>query len=127
MAEALLKQALPQVRVFSAGTQALDGMPADPIAVQLLQEWGVDITSHRATRVNQLLCQNADLILVAEQKIRLYLESKFPNVRGKVYRICESSKLDIPDPISQPRADFERCLSLIEQGCNDWIKKIQAL
>lgn len=127
MAEALLASALPQASVSSAGTGALVGQPADPMAQQLMLARGLDIGAHRARQLSQLLCQQADIILVMDTEQRRHLETLYPATRGKVFRIGEFAKLDVPDPYTQGEAAFEHALSLITAGTDkwaEWIRKI---
>lgn len=52
MAEGLLKRALPEANVASAGLGALVGQPADPYAVALMSGLGLDISGHRARQLS---------------------------------------------------------------------------
>jgi protein-tyrosine phosphatase len=127
MAQALLATALPQAAVRSAGLNALSGMPADKIAVDLLQTRGIDITSHRARQISRELCSQAELILVMSTGQRQNLEERYPFARGRTFRVGEFSKLDVPDPYRQPLMAFQESLRLIEQGVRDWLQRIQQI
>lgn len=124
MAEGLLAAGLPDLYVASAGTGALVGKPADTMAQALMQRRGIDISGHVAQQVSQLLCRQADLILVMDLSQRRYLESTYPFVRGKVFRIAENAKLDVPDPYRKSEAAFEQALELIDTGTRSWIDRI---
>ena len=128
MAEALLKEALqdgPQVAVSSAGIGALAGYPADRHATDLMAERGLDISGHRARQLTQELIFDADLILVMEAGHKGAIDDMDPTARGKIHRLCEGQKLDIPDPFRQERSAFETALGMIEQGVHDWARKIR--
>lgn len=124
MAEGLLAAGLPQLRVFSAGTGALVGRPADATARRLMQLRGIDISGHVAQQVSQLLCRQADLILVMDRDQRRHLETAYPFVRGKVFRIAEFEGHDVPDPYGKDEAAFEHALALIDAGACAWIDRI---
>lgn len=125
MAEGLLAAGLPHLRVFSAGTGALVGKPADPMAQALMRKRGIDISDHVAQQVSQMLCRQADLILVMDREQRRHLESTYPFVRGKVFRIAEFSVAqDVPDPYGKDEAAFEHALALIDAGVRTWIERI---
>jgi len=124
MAEGLLSAGLPHLRVMSAGTGALVGRPADPAAQALMDARGIDISGHVAQQVSQLLCRQADLILVMDLAQRRYLESTYPFVRGKVFRIADTLAEDVPDPYRQGDAAFERALALIDTGARSWIERV---
>lgn len=127
MAEALLAAALPRMSVSSAGTGALIGHPADPIAQALLAERGLDISAHRARQITQSLSQQADLILTMDDEQRRYIESRYPLTRGKVFRLAESAKLNVPDPYRRGQEAFEHALQLIDAGAKAWADRIQKL
>lgn len=127
MAQALLAAALPESRVVSAGTSALVGQPADATAQALMAARGLDITAHRAQQVSRVLCQQADIILVMDQPMRRHLEAQYPPVTGKVFRLGEFSKVDVPDPYRQSREAFEQSLARIDAGVDAWIQRMNRL
>jgi len=127
MAEGLLAHALPQMQVRSAGLGALIGMPADEIAVRLMQERGIDITAHRATQINRQMCVQADIVLVMDTEQRQRLETMYPQACGRVFRLGEYAKRDIPDPFRQSELAFREALSLIDEGAREWLHRIHRL
>ncbi len=108
MAEGLLRYLFPEkfqekAIISSAGTDALHGNLATDFAIRAMQEYGVDISSHRARRLTRQMISEADLILVMEKyhlKIvrslkrftssKIFLMSAFDNFRAPY---------EIPDPI----------------------------
>lgn len=127
MAAALLQAALPGVQVASAGLNALVGRPADETAVALMRERGLDLRAHRAVQITRPLCLHSDLVLVMERAQRDRVQSLYPEVCGRVFRITEALGLDVPDPYRRPREAFRLALSLIEQGADHWVQRIQRL
>ncbi|WP_186190399.1 low molecular weight protein-tyrosine-phosphatase [Burkholderia gladioli] len=125
MAEAMLRQAVPGRRVASAGLNALVGMPASPYAQEVMRMRGLDVSTHRAQQIGHCLCADADLILVMARGQRLSLESRFPFVRGRVFRLGEHTDFDVHDPYRQPRFVFERCARLIELGVSEWSRRLR--
>ncbi len=72
MAEGMLRHRMPEkfrgvVTVSSAGTDALHGNQATPFAIQAMKQYGIDISDHRARRLNRSMVAEADLILAMEQ------------------------------------------------------------
>jgi protein-tyrosine phosphatase len=124
MAAALLTRdlasRLPRITVASAGLAALVGQPADPIAVTLLAERGLDISAHRAQQLTPELAHIFDLILVMEERHQRGVEQIFPAARGRVHRLGRFGQFDVPDPYGQPRLVFEESLALIERGLADY-------
>jgi protein-tyrosine phosphatase len=124
MAEAVMAADLPDVKVGSAGLQALVGKPADPTACELLEERGIDIAEHRAQQLDLDLCQRADLILVMDREQRRAVQERYLFAAGKVFRLCEFSDEDVPDPYLEDRSIFEHSLQLIESGARQWAQRI---
>lgn len=127
MAEGLLREALPDCRLSSAGLGALVGHPADPIAIELMQARGVDIGGHRARQLHGAMMVESDLVLVMELNQQRHLEKQYPLARGKIFRVCESLKTDVADPYRQGRGAFEEALGLIAQGVESWTARINGL
>lgn len=127
MAEALLAAALPETDVRSAGLNALVGNPADETAVRLMRLRGLDISSHRAVQINREMCLRSELVLVMSTEQRKQVEETYPTSNGRVFRIAEFDKADVPDPFRQSRAAFEAALKLIDQGVRGWLQRIRQI
>lgn len=127
MAAGMLGAMLPRSDIQSAGLGALVGMPADDTAMRLMTERGIDISAHRAVQITRQMCLRADLVLVMETAQRHRLEQMYPEARGRVFRVCEATKLDVPDPFTKPRRMFEAALTLIETGVDNWCRRLQKI
>src|SRR5512135_2052447 len=127
MAEAMLRQALPGHDISSAGLGALVGQPADPHAIAMMQQQGLDITPHRARQLESWMLGAADLVLVMESEQKRHLEQQYPLCRGKVFRLGETGKYDIADPYRQELEAFRQSAELIQQGVAVWTKRILAV
>ena len=123
MAEGLLRARLgrrPRFEVSSAGVSALVGHPADPAALELMRERGIDFSGHRARQVTPDLVAACDLVLVMERGHEAAVLSIAPQARGKVHGIGKFGNFDVPDPYRQPRAAFEEALDLVVKGIDDY-------
>ncbi|MCT8175260.1 low molecular weight protein-tyrosine-phosphatase [Variovorax sp. CY25R-8] len=127
MGEAIIASELPHLEVSSAGIGALVGKPADPVARELMAERGLDIESHRARQLTSLMCQRADLILAMDEEQRLHINHRHPFTRGKLFRLGDIARIDIPDPYRLGRAAFEQALQLIDAGATAWAERIRKL
>ncbi|UQO37168.1 low molecular weight protein-tyrosine-phosphatase [Burkholderia cepacia] len=123
-ARALLSRALPGRTVESAGVAAIGGTPADPVMSALLIERGFDLSTHRARRVDDRICRWAGLILVMEAAHRRLIERTYPMTRGRVYRLTERYRTDVPDPYRRSRHVYDYATKLIEHGVADWAARI---
>lgn len=129
MAEALLKSALrgqDGITVESAGLGALVGYPADDYALELMQEMGEDVSSHRARQIHPDMVTDADLVLVMEARHKRAIDDADPTARGKVHRLGEWQDRDIGDPYRQDKAAFAEALEEIQEGVASWVEKIKA-
>ena len=120
MAEVLLARECPSLQVESAGIAALVGHSADPDALALMQERGIDLSGHRARQLSPSLLSEADLVLVMEEAQRRHIERTFPAARGKVHRLGRFGDFDVPDPYRRGREEFVRALELIGNGISQF-------
>jgi protein-tyrosine phosphatase len=127
MAEAILAAALPDTRVSSAGLNALVGHPADDAAVRLMRLRGLDISGHRATQINRDMCMRSELVLVMSTDQRKQVEQNYPAANGRVFRIGEFDKQDIPDPYRKSLRAFEHAAELIDQGVHGWLHRLEQI
>jgi protein-tyrosine phosphatase len=102
----------------------LVGHPPDPKACQLMIEKGIDITGYRASQLNKEMIRKTDLILVMETAHKITIEESEPSAKGKVFRLGEWGKFDIPDPYKQDLSAFIQSINLIEQGIALWVPKL---
>ena len=127
MAEGLLKRALPDLQISSAGLDAMVGHGADPIAVRLMAEQGIDIGTHRARMVTDAMARESDLILVMDSQQQQQIAAEYPLTRGKVFRLGETTKQNIHDPYRQSAEVFRSSLDLIASGSSAWVKRINSI
>ena len=120
MAEAVLRRRVPSIEVSSAGIAALVGRPADPLAVALMVERGLDISSHRARQLTASMVEATDLVVVMEQRHVADVEALTPAARGRVHLLGRFGRFEVPDPYKRPRESFEEALKLIERGVSDF-------
>ncbi|RYG10363.1 MAG: low molecular weight phosphotyrosine protein phosphatase [Burkholderiales bacterium] len=130
VAEGLLKAALPDAEVWSAGLGALVGNPADPMAAGIAKDHGIDISEHRAQQIAGWMLVKADLVLCMEAGHQRELQKQYPTARGKIRRLGDfgaGGAFDVADPYRQTRAAFETAHANISRGVNDWVHRIKQL
>lgn len=97
------------VEVRSAGIMGLIDHPADPLAVKVMAEVGVDISAHRSSAVTEDLVRWADHILVMEMRHATVLRDRFPESDSKVLMLGTFGGLvEIPDPVGGWRWRFRK-------------------
>jgi protein-tyrosine phosphatase len=127
IATALLARDMPHLVVQSAGTHALVGQGANPVALRLMEERGLDISGHVATLITTAHVRAADLVLTMTSAQRGLLEMNYPHAKGKVFRLGEADGVDIVDPYLRSPFIFELAMSQIEQGVSRWLEPIARL
>jgi protein-tyrosine phosphatase len=127
LAQARLASELPNHVIDSAGLDALVGRPADPLAVAVAADHGLDLSAHRARLLASWMCQQADLILVMEQAQLDELIRREPLARGKAYRLGHYGRFEIADPYRRPREAFDTAWAAIAEGAGQWASRIKRL
>jgi len=126
IAEAVLRERLnvPGVAVSSAGTSALVGEGADPLAVEVSRQYGFDLAPHRARQALPPLLLEADLVLVMTHAHADWVHERVPPLRGRVQLLGRWRDRGIPDPYGRDRAAFETVFELIDDCVADWLPRL---
>jgi protein-tyrosine phosphatase len=131
MAEGLLRYRLaarPGVSVASAGVGALVAHPADPYAVEVMRQRGIDISGHRGRQIDHAALVDHGLVLVMERAHLEWISLRFPMARGRVFLLGHwQGGKEVPDPYQQTRQAFENVLGYLEAYAEDWLKRIDIL
>ncbi|HBR01955.1 MAG TPA: low molecular weight protein arginine phosphatase [Ruminiclostridium sp.] len=127
MAEALFKDILKErdglgaeFSVFSAGIYAYEGDPAAYEAIDAMkEEFGIDISSHRARVLDDQDIREAYIILVMTRHHREMILELYPEAADKVYTLKEyageeGGDPDICDPFGGDYEVYKGCSSEIE-------------
>jgi protein-tyrosine phosphatase len=127
MAAALLGSLLGNSRaVESAGLAACVGEPADPMAIAVMADAGLDIRSHRARQLDESMLRTADLVLAMSTAQRTEVETRWPWTRGRVFRMGHWDGYDVHDPHGRPAAIFTLTLSLLDAASRSWADRLKA-
>lgn len=125
--ERLLRQALPNKKIDSAGTGALKGHAADATASLIAERHDLSLSGHQGQQFTRQLAQEYDLILVMEKHHQEEVTAIAPEARGKTMLFAHwLNGRAIPDPYRQSQEAFEHVYQLIEQAATTWAKKLGA-
>lgn len=129
MAEAILKDLLERdgkdklYQVRSAGTWTRDGLRASPLALQAMEELGVDISAHRTHHLTSQDIDQASLIIVMTHDHREALTLEFPQARDRIWLLSEMADKshDVVDPsggrsLDSHRACAQEIKELLHEG-----------
>ncbi|MFM0095244.1 low molecular weight phosphotyrosine protein phosphatase [Paraburkholderia nemoris] len=125
MAEGLLKRECSTRFISSAGLHVIEGLAADPLAIETMAEFGIDISQHVARRLRHKDAVSADLIMVMETEQKREIERVFPEVRGKVFRFAEPNGVDVLDPYRKSKPFFSATLKLLAENAASWTTKLE--
>lgn len=124
-AEFLLRRALPDRNVSSAGLAALVGYDMEAMARAVAEENGLPCPVHQARQLTPSLCHEADLILVMEAGHKEGVTALCPEARGKVFLLAQGApSSDIGDPYRKGRPAFERAYQQIGAATALWTKRL---
>jgi protein-tyrosine-phosphatase len=103
--------------VESAGTWAMEGLPAARNARVATQQRGFNLEGHRSRSVSRELLRRFDLILTMEQNHREALLIEYPEIAGRVYLLSELAgpAYDVPDPYGGPIEAFHLTIDELDQ------------
>jgi protein-tyrosine phosphatase len=128
MAAGILKKMLADagvsgVQVASAGTAALEGMPATDLAVETSSDWGIDLSGHRSQPLTDELVERADLILTMTPEHREEVFLYDPAAASKVFLLKSfpgpannDPSFYIRDPIGGGPGEYQRSFLEIEES-----------
>ncbi|CAM6276822.1 protein tyrosine phosphatase [Klebsiella michiganensis] len=123
--ERLLRRALPNKKIDSAGVGALVDHAADISATRVAEKNGLSLQGHQGKQFTSTLGRQYDLLLVMEQ-IHLEQVSRIaPEVRGKTMLFGHwLNGREIPDPYRKSDEAFESVYQLLDQASQSWVAKL---
>lgn len=120
MAEGLFKKIVKEnedeFEIASGGMNAFEGDKANQNAVYALEEYGVDISSHRAKNVDAATIADADIILTmtgAHKEMLLYLFGGAAEVKTHTIMEYIGEDGDIEDPYGGDICVYKKCADKI--------------
>lgn len=135
MAHKLLEKKLQDsniknVEVYSSGIFAEDGDYSTYNAEEAMEEYGVDMSTHRATNIRNSSIEEMDLILCATIPHKNAVLQMYPNLKEKVYTMKEyvdysKDDLDIKDPWGYDIETYRFCASQIDECLEKMIAKLK--
>ena len=139
MAEALLKKkvedlGLKNINVYSCGVYAENGdTPTWEAKSVMFDEYGIDMSGHRATNIYNSKIKEMDLILCATMSHKHEIVDIYPELKEKVFTMKEfvnynreyHDKLNIKDPWGYDLETYRSCVAEIEECVNLLLDKLK--
>ena len=137
MAEWLLKEKAKEagrkdIEVYSCGVYAEDGDVSTYEAKKVMQdEYGIDMSKHRATNIRNSKIKEMDVILCATTSHKIAVLDMYPELEGKVYTMKEyvgyhrqyHDDINIKDPWGYDIETYRSCVTEIEECINGILSK----
>ena len=118
----LVSKSAGRFLVGSAGTNALDGCEASEQAVRVLQQEGIDVSSHRSRRLTTAMVRTADKIFVMENRHKQAILESWPEASEKVHLLA---KTEVPDPIGNSEYFYKNVFCVIREGVERIVKEME--
>ena len=121
-AEAVLKHRAPGISVDSAGLSAMVDYEADATGQAVARGRGIDMSEHKAKQVTRSLIGQSDLILVMDDEHLSRLHRKYPDSRGKSFKLGKlKGDKNIVDPYLKSQSFFELVFNEIDEAVETWL------
>lgn len=138
MAEALFRDNINKnysdrnIEVMSAGIYAYEGDPASHHALETMNDYGVDLSAHRAKQLKKEMIESANLILTMTEGHRRNVILLHPELKDKIFTINEyayqddiqKSKNDIVDPYGKNKEEYTKCAKELEEALKRVLERI---
>ena len=126
MAEGILKKLLAEkgiknIKVSSAGTQALDGYPAAAFTLEATKVWDIDLKEHSSKKLTVNLLRESDLILVMSPEHLQHIEKMDRGSLDKTYLLKafpykdDNDNLAVKDPIGGSLEEYNQCFLELDE------------
>lgn len=138
MAHWLLKKKLEEAKIddvelYSSGTYAETGDISTEEAIEVMEEYGVNLKQHRATNITESNIEDMDLILCATSAHKMQVLRIYPQVKEKIFTMKEyvnydiegHDKINIKDPWGYGIAVYRMCAAEIEKCLELLIKQLE--
>ena len=122
------------IEVSSASLVDMEGLPADPMVIDILEEKGFDGYGHKSRPLTQDIAAEADMILVMEQRHREMLIENYPDAEEKVFllkpfsggcaRLSGGDMDEIRDPHNLSSYHYRLCFAEIYLAIEGMLKCI---
>ena len=121
-AEAVLRQRAAGITVDSAGLSAMVDYEADATGQAVARDRGINMSAHKAKQVTRSLIGCSDLILVMDDEHLARLHRKYPDSRGKSFKLGKlKGDKNIVDPYLKSQSFFELVFNEIDEAVETWL------
>ena len=135
MAQVLLKDAIARdpslqsagIEADSAGTMG-DGDSATREAIEVMDKYSLDLTSHQSKALNSRLIDWADLVLVMETEHKQRVATHIIGAEKEIYMLSEYvwEEGDVADPYGCGVEAYHKCAARLQYLINKLVEKLKS-
>jgi protein-tyrosine phosphatase len=136
MCEALMNRAiraLPdlQIKVTSAGLNAVPGREPHPWAIKAAREFGISLEEHRARLLTPQMVDQAEAIFAMDHQNQVQLLARHPLAKGKVYMLSayageDYHSLEIVDPYYTTENGTHSCYTILSTCIDNLVHSLSS-
>jgi protein-tyrosine-phosphatase len=134
LAEGIAKQIFPEtvlqnIDVSSAGTSAVNGLPASEMAINIARRNGIDLSLHRSRLLDRRLIENADLIIALTRRHREIIGTADPAALSYTYLLsdfCGGVPGDIDDPMGFGFEAYQETFAAIKECIEAFVVRLDS-
>ena len=117
------------IEVYSCGIYAEDGDIPTYEGIEVMKEYGIDISGHRAINIRNSNIKDMDVILCATRRHKEAVVYMYPELQERVYTMKEyagydKENLDILDPWGYGLDVYRNCVKEIEECIDIYLKSL---
>ncbi len=123
MLEKRAKEENKDVEVYSCGIYAQNGDIPTYEALTVMNDYGIDLSNHRATNIRNSNIKDMDVILCATTAHKNNVIAMYPELKDRVYTMKEyagfpQNDIDIKDPWGYGIEVYRKCAKELEDCIN---------
>lgn len=99
------------IEIMSLGLNPKEGAPLSEDAIQTLQELGIELPGHIATKLTRQHVDEASRIFCMSEEHRKEIVSRFPTATFKCH--CLDPENNVPNPHGQGQAAYRKCAAYL--------------
>jgi protein-tyrosine-phosphatase/tRNA A37 threonylcarbamoyladenosine synthetase subunit TsaC/SUA5/YrdC len=111
-------------QIMSAGISAMHGGTAAEEAIDVMCEFGCDLTPHESQPLSDRLARYADHIFAMTRGHREAILTQWPELAARTV-LLDFQQADIADPIGGPLETYRRCAQYLDKQIALWLDKLR--
>jgi protein-tyrosine-phosphatase len=119
------------IEVASAGTNALQGYPAQDHALEIMARIGIDISAHRARQLTREMARSADLIIAMEMA-HLWFIQQWEEIPPEALHLMlefdpKAKSRQVADPYGGPLSGYQTCLETLRPAVAGIVQVLRSM